>query len=789
MFRFLKCVSLLFACAILSVNASTIKTEKQFEQTVYNLRRMSFVNNDTGWAVGKIHWDQGSKTYVSTILKTVDGGTHWTEQNAGCGKSLYGITFIDALHGWACGDSGTILVTQDGGESWQKKGSTTGQVLTCVSFADRSHGWASGDSIFYHYFLGEPVSVDYKGFILSTSDGGDHWTRQQLPDSVNRINAVKCVDSLDVWAMGSKMINTDGTAEAALYHSLDGGKTWKLQFTDNYVSGIDLSFTNIAFINKQKGCLVGRAKMFMSNDSGKTWQKCEPGNGYYFQDVQFADTSRLYAVAEGGVFRSMDGGTSWTKMNINLFDENDNALSLFTVSVTGKRVLILGNKSSQCRSLSPWEQPDNTTFAPSFISPSYSLERVFFSDDKHGWVVGKYGSGPGFSGQVILHTNDGGKSWNRQYAKAIHTDIPAYRLNDVRFADSLNGWAVGSSMSTSGCFLRTIDGGRSWSEKDTFSEVSRFSFPSPSNIWALTHSRTEGYIDMAHSLDAGQTWQIVNTKTSGSLGIGFLDVNGDVFFVDSLHGWACGGLGTIIHTSDGGATWVNQNVPSSYTSAHAVCVAFVDSLTGWLGGEYDTSTGDLAGTVLFTSDGGAHWVPRTLGIPTYGDINHIQFLDSLHGWMCGDGGMIIHTADGGKTWQHQNQPSTYSVIRSIHLLSDTLGWACGSEGTILRITQTDQQTNTKSYKPVLDKCKQINSYFQITSSKPLILNLVMIKSEHVSISIYSLSGKRIEQIANTIFTSGTHRIKLNCSKYPVGIYFINVKGMTFSTTLKLKTGV
>ena len=32
----------------------------------------------------------------------------------------------------------------------------------------------------------------------------------------------------------------------------------------------------------------------------------------------------------------------------------------------------------------------------------------------------------------------------------------------------------------------------------------------------------------------------------------------DIYFVDQQHGWIVGAQSTILHTSDGGATWVNQ---------------------------------------------------------------------------------------------------------------------------------------------------------------------------------------------------------------------------------------
>jgi hypothetical protein len=306
---------------------------------------------------------------------------------------------------------------------------------------------------------------------------------------------------------------------------------------------------------------------------------------------------------------------------------------------------------------------------------------------------------------------------------------------------------------------------------------------------------------MAHSVNAGGSWQFVNTNVAvpSSIGIGFLDVNGDVCFIDSLHGWACGGLGTVIHTSDGGATWQNQALPGSYQSRHAVCIAFVDSLRGWLGGEGDTTiftipptTGNGVNkikTALYTTDGGAHWIPRTLGIYPYGDITDMQFIDSLHGWMCDDAGTIIHTIDGGLNWKTETSPTDCSNLRSIFMLSDTIGWACGNGGKILRITQTSQVSIFKSDKSISTKLNRNKAYLQIASAKHSLLNLAINNSENVSIAIYDLSGKMIKQIANTFLSTGTHRIAVVSNQYPKGIFILRVNGLTFAASFKFINGI
>ena len=78
-----------------------------------------------------------------------------------------------------------------------------------------------------------------------------------------------------------------------------------------------------------------------------------------------------------------------------------------------------------------------------------SFSDVFFVDAQHGWIVG--------SSATILHTNDGGTTWNQQ---PLPLDV---ELKKVRFIDPQIGWAVGEN----GTVLKTTDGGQTWMKKNT----------------------------------------------------------------------------------------------------------------------------------------------------------------------------------------------------------------------------------------------------------------------------------------------------------------------------------
>ena len=118
-----------------------------------SLSSVSFTDANTGAAVGA----------GGTILRTTDGGAHWTSQTSGILNTLYGVSFKDANTGIAVGDYGTIFRTTNGGASWMYLDGPTytfNYSLKGVSLTNSNTGTA----------VGSP------GIIIRTTDGGATWT-------------------------------------------------------------------------------------------------------------------------------------------------------------------------------------------------------------------------------------------------------------------------------------------------------------------------------------------------------------------------------------------------------------------------------------------------------------------------------------------------------------------------------------------------------------------------------------------------------------------------------------
>jgi photosystem II stability/assembly factor-like uncharacterized protein len=88
--------------------------------------------------------------------------------------------------------------------------------------------------------------------------------------------------------------------------------------------------------------------------------------------------------------------------------------------------------------------------------------------------------------------------------------------------------------------------------------------------------------------------------------------------------------------------WSGWTVQSSPVATNLSGVDFVDPSRGWICG--------AGGVILHTTDGGEHWQQQASG--TTQCLRAISFADSLEGYAVGCNWIILHTTDGGTTWQN-----------------------------------------------------------------------------------------------------------------------------------------
>lgn len=175
------------------------------------------------------------------------------------------------------------------------------------------------------------------------------------------------------------------------------------------------------------------------------------------------------------------------------------------------------------------------------------LYSIYFTNNNNGWAVGFEGT--------ILKTTDGGTNWSFQ------TSGTTEWLNSVHFADSDTGWTVGLF----GKILNTTDGGTNWitQTSGTSAWLRSVHFEDNNKGWAVGGGGF-GYPAppsiILNTTDGGENW---NSQTSGT----FATLS-SVHFTDNNTGWAVGSGGTILHTTNGGVSFIEEEeideIPTNY---------------------------------------------------------------------------------------------------------------------------------------------------------------------------------------------------------------------------------
>lgn len=141
-----------------------------------------------------------------------------------------------------------------------------------------------------------------------------------------------------------------------------------------------------------------------------------------------------------------------------------------------------------------------------------------------------------------------------------------------------------------------------------------------------------------------------------------------VSFPTEQEGFVCGRRGVILHTSDGGATWIPQQ---SGTKRTLTGIYFIDDQNGW-------AVGGI-GTILNTKDGGKTWTQQKSPVDDF--LMNVQFVNRQKGWIVGERTSILYTEDGGSTWRLQFKDEDF-VLKGVSFCDDQNGWAVGEFGYI-----------------------------------------------------------------------------------------------------------
>lgn len=265
------------------------------------MRAVAFVSPDNGWAVGE----------GGTILLTSDGGESWSPQRSGTAYTLNDLHFLDGGRGWVVGEGGTILRTTDGGQSWEA-GGVKGRLFSLlrIEVGEDGEGWTVGWD-----------SSNEEIVAFETSDGGGRWTPAADPDRyLDQVSLrapprpaaiTRLSDPVDdsVSVRIDDFVDRGGTERPIL--RIEGAETSRQ--VDLPIAGL----TAVAALSADSIWVAGLdGRLFRTADGGGSWT--ELGTGTPFDilglDVLPSEAGEpvIHAVGRGGlILSSHDGGSTW----------------------------------------------------------------------------------------------------------------------------------------------------------------------------------------------------------------------------------------------------------------------------------------------------------------------------------------------------------------------------------------------------------------------------------------------------------------------------------------------
>ncbi len=690
-------------------------------QTLTDIERTP---DGTLWTVGR----------YGTLMKSEDDGMNWTIQRIDITNNLNSITFVGS-YAWIVGDAGLILSSSNSGISWAQQSSGTLRNLHKIQFLDERVGWIlATDSLYLH-----------------TTNGGETWSQKRfgtwLPlNDLHFISPQKGWLTVGYYRPGN--IGYDESASGMLLHTTDGGATWLM------IDSGRTKFGEISFVDNMHGWIAKRPIPFTSDlihttDGGLTWNPTQ-SSGLDFDCLLFTNTLVGWGVAYGSwLFTTSDGGSNWSVSDTTNYNFGFCDVLMFG-STQGWVVGTSGIIRATTNGGLMWRSLDKRLDI--FWG---ALSDVFFSNKSEGWVGGnQLRSEFPADTSLVLHTYDGGKTWERKYFPRNGEPYGIYALWAIT---NERVWVISDTVA-----LLTTDEGSTWTEANVHDHFRDIYFRNTSSGFLLADHA------VYKTSDGGSTWG----RKTGFNNIQFLRT---LDFADSLRGWIVGhpGIGPEVTflTIDGGDNW-------SLSSFNFSSIDFSDAENGWALGE-DRH-------VFRTRDGGRTWNRATIQPLTFTYwTSNIVMADTTTGWIWNSSN-TYRTTDGGYSWRMEPGVGFIQsgIDHGFYAVSRDLAWYVGGDGKILKY----EDISTSVPGPIKSG---VPSLFSLYQNYPNPFNAItaiaynLPRATHVSLKVYDALGQEVVVLVNEKQNIGERVVRFDASNLASGVYYYCLRSGESMVTRKM----
>ncbi|MBT8091335.1 MAG: photosystem I reaction center subunit IV [Gammaproteobacteria bacterium] len=277
-----------------------------------------------------------------------------------------------------------------------------------------------------------------------------------------------------------------------------------------------------------------------SDDQGSNWTHADVPVSLAITAVTFAAMDSAWATAHDGVLlQSTDNGASW---QVKLTGTDVARLSVTAAEEQVKLLeAALEQATPETREDLEWAL-DDATFAVDDAKAAIEegvttpLLNVWFANENNGYALGAYG--------VFLRTSDGGSTWSLDSNRLDNPD--KYHLYDITRSSAGTLLVAGEA----GTLLRSRDGGQTWERPESPYQGSFFGAVATTDGSLLVFG-LKGNI--FRSVDEGVTWSAIKSGDQRTLLGGMTRTDGTIVLM--------GSAGAVLFSDDNGRSF--RTIPTT----------------------------------------------------------------------------------------------------------------------------------------------------------------------------------------------------------------------------------
>lgn len=589
------------------------------------------------------------------------------------------------------------------------------------------------------------------GLYLSTYDG-DKWTVVKTNFPSNEI-------AIALKSLGSRIYA--GTKSGSVFLSTDEGKDWS-----SVNNGIDGTVQTFAVIDTT--LFAGSTDGLYVNISDTAWDKIDSGLNDSNVKALTSSGSNIYALAGYNVYRSTDGGKSWSKVNnskIFVFGSKIAAIGSNLFVGSSSFGLFMSTDGGKTWANENKEMPDQ--WVKAF---AVSGNNLYLGTDIDG---------------VFLSTNKGA-SWN-----PVNHGLPTNNITSMMSIEALGASDSTIFAGTQIGVYRSVDSAKSWTKLENGlldPQVETIAVYGKT-IYVGTYSK-----GIFESNDNGDSWTQINNGLTNYEVMAILSTGNELY---------AGTYGSgVFKSTDGGEIWTAINSGMSYTNVISLAKSGTDLFAGTA----------YKGVFLSTDDGKS-WTTINSGL-TKLDINSLVFYtDKLFAGVYNGG--VFQAVSNGTDWKWMPIDSglVYNTIYKLIPLGKSLfaetqfgmcmlpsygsSWIEIDDGLSYPYPIAFAISNTSLYvglmewndeiwrRPISQLVTGVNKFSDNLSQalslfknypnpfydKTVIEYKLPVKGT-VDLSIFNSKGQKVATLVNDESqTVGTHKVSWNGGNLPKGTYF------------------